>query len=49
MGRAGAGVVPQQQRLVRTLPLDTVPAALIDAARLPSGALHDDIAVIVAG
>ena len=37
------------QQLVRTLPLDAVPDALIDAARLPSGALHDDIAVIVMG
>jgi hypothetical protein len=37
------------QRLVRTLPIDAAAAALVEAARLPSGALCDDIAVIVAG
>jgi serine/threonine protein phosphatase PrpC len=36
------------QQLVKTLPLEAVPAALIDAARLPSGALCDDISIIVA-
>lgn len=35
--------------LARSLPLTEVPAALVAAARLRSGALQDDIAVIVAG
>lgn len=33
---------------VRRAPLEAVCAALLDAARMPSGALHDDVAVIVA-
>jgi serine/threonine protein phosphatase PrpC len=36
------------QRLVRTLPIDAAAAALIEAARLPSGGLCDDIAVVIA-
>ena len=35
--------------LASTLPFDDVPRALVDAARLRSGGLQDDIAVIVAG
>jgi hypothetical protein len=35
--------------LATTLPLAEVPAALVDAARLRSGALQDDIAIIVGG
>ncbi len=42
--------VPQQRisGLINDLAVDEAAAALIDAARLPSGALCDDIAVIVA-
>jgi PPM family protein phosphatase len=35
--------------LSNSLPLANAAAALVDAARLPSGALQDDVAVIVAG
>jgi len=43
--------VPHERirNLVSTLPLQDAPAALVAAARLRSGALQDDIAVIVAG
>lgn len=33
--------------LVRTTDLDLLPAALVQLARLPSGGLQDDIAVVV--
>jgi len=41
--------VPQARicELIRTLPIEEVGAALIEAARLPSGALWDDVAVII--
>jgi len=37
------------RELATTLPLASTAGALVDAARLPSGALQDDVAVIVAG
>jgi serine/threonine protein phosphatase PrpC len=37
------------RELATTLPLASTASALVDAARLPSGVLRDDVAVIVAG
>lgn len=34
-------------RVVRESPLDEVPSALIETARLPRGGFHDDVAVLV--
>jgi len=48
--RAEAFPIPYDRirELVSSLPVVEVPAALVDAARVRSGALQDDIAVLVA-